>query len=81
VKIKFTKGNTTAYYEFGLLLVLCLIFFCDRTDNKAVFTMIAPHIIDAMKWVLVAFLGLNVTDNLVQGKFYNSNLAARDVEK
>jgi len=43
--------------------------------------MIAPHIIDAMKWVLVAFLGLNVTDNLVQGKFYNSNLAARDVEK
>lgn len=72
---KWTKGNLAAGVEAALFILAFTFFFGDITEGKTVFLEIAPLIIDAMKWVALAFLGLNVIDNGVQGKFYNEGLA------
>ncbi len=72
---KWTKGNLAAGVEAALFILAFTFFFGDRSDGKAVFLEIAPSIIDAIKWVALAFLGLNVIDNGVQGKWYQEGLA------
>jgi len=74
---KWTKGNLAAGVEAALFILAFTFFFGDKTEGKTVFLEIAPLLIDAMKWVALAFLGLNVIDNGVQGKWYNEGLANR----
>ena len=74
---KWTKGNLAAGVEAALFILAFTFFFGDRTDDKAVFLEITPSIIDAIKWVALAFLGLNVIDNGVKGNWYNEGLANR----
>ena len=74
-KFKFTKGNLAACSLAALWLMAVLIFLLDKTPGKAVFLAVAPLLIDAMKWISLAFLGLNVIDNGVQGKWYQEGLA------
>lgn len=73
-KFKFTKGNLAAASLAALWLMAALIFLLDD-KGKAVFLAVAPLLIDAMKWISLAFLGLNVIDNGVQGKWYQEGLA------
>jgi len=74
-KFKFTKGNLAACSLGSLWLMTMLIYFFDASPGKAVFLQVAPPLIDAMKWISLAFLGLNVIDNGVQGKWYQEGLA------
>ena len=73
-KFKFTKGNLAACSLGSIWLMAMLIYFFDA-QGKAVFLAVAPLLIDAMKWISLAFLGLNVIDNGVQGKWYQEGLA------
>lgn len=75
MKFKFTKGNLAAASLGALWLMAVMIFLLDKEQGKAVFLSVAPLLIDAMKWISLAFLGLNVIDNGVQGKWYNEGLA------
>ncbi len=72
---KWTKGNLAAGVEAALFILAFAFFFGDTTTGKAVFLETAPLLIDAMKWVALTFLGLNVVDNGVKGKWYNEGLA------
>ena len=76
-KFKFTKGNLAACSLAALWLMAVLIFLLDE-QGKAVFLAVAPLLIDAMKWISLAFLGLNVLDNGVQGKWYQEGLAKKE---
>ena len=75
MKFKFTKGNLAACSLGAIWLMAMLIYFFDASPGKTVFLAVAPLLIDAMKWISLAFLGLNVIDNGVQGKWYNEGLA------
>lgn len=74
--MKFTKGNTAAGAFAGLWVMAMLLYFFDE-PGKPVFLQVAPLLIDAMKWDILAFLGLNVVDNGVKGKFYNPALEGK----
>lgn len=74
--MKFTKGNTAAGAFTGLWVMAMLLYFFDE-PGKLVFLQVAPLLIDAMKWDVLAFLGLNVVDNGVKGKFYNPALEGK----
>lgn len=74
---KWTKGNLAAGVEAALFILALTTFFGDRSEGKIVFLGWAPLLVDAMKWVALAFLGLNVLDNAGKGVFYQEGLADR----
>lgn len=49
--------------------------------NSANYNLIAPAIISSMLYLALGFLGLNVLDNGVKGKFFQPDLFKQDETK
>lgn len=73
--LKMTKGNATAGAEIAMIALYLFTFLTDSTPGKTQFLALAPVLIDAMKWIVIAYLGVNVIDNGVKGAFYQPGLA------
>lgn len=69
-----TKGQFIILFELIMYTELRL----QSIFNPTTFTTMGPHILDTMLYSAVAFLGMNVLDNGVKGKFFNPNLQDRD---
>jgi hypothetical protein len=73
--LKMTKGNATAGAGIAMFALYLFTFLADNTPGKTQFLALAPVLIDAMKWIVIAYLGVNVIDNGVKGAFYQPGLA------
>lgn len=72
--MKVTKGHAFLLSEILLFAMFVITLFSDDSANRIVFAALAPLLIDAMQWITVGFIGLNVMDNGVKGKFFQNEL-------
>jgi hypothetical protein len=74
VPFKLTKGYAFLESEVVFIFLFLLVMF---VKPEFVETM-GPVIIQAMQWLAIAFMGLNVADNGVKGKYYQPDLADKE---
>jgi hypothetical protein len=62
--------------QFSLIIegLLFMELRFEAIYNPSLYAIIAPGIINAMLYLALGFLGLNVVDNWVKGKFYQPGL-------
>lgn len=68
------KGTAFTVVECALTILYIITLAGDSTPNKSLVVSNGPVIIDAMRWIGISFMGLNVLDNGVKGKYYQSAL-------
>ncbi len=72
--MKVTKGYGFVMTELLLFVIYIVSLFSDNTEMKVLIAGLGPVIVQTMGLLAGGFLGLNVTDNFVKGKYYNEAL-------
>ena len=72
--MKITKGYGFVMTELLLFAIFMVSLFSDNTEMKVLIVGLGPIIIQTMGLLAGGFMGMNVTDNFVKGKYYNEAL-------
>lgn len=78
--IKVTKG-LAFLVTMGVLLILGIVVMATpQNRDNVTYAAALAEIVNTMRWVSIAYMGWNVADNGVKGKFFRQELQPPDKE-